>query len=107
MDYGTSYEKGLITLKFPATRTEMKNFMKALAACRLQLMACGLKLAAWGSNLFTRNLNACSLRLVACGLLLVARRLSLEACGLKLETGFGNSAARYKGRTNVYRMQHF
>jgi hypothetical protein len=81
----------------------MKNFMKALAACRLQLMACGLKLAAWGSNLFTKNSNACSLA----RLLLVARRLSLEACGLWLETGFGNSAARYKDRTNVYRMQHF
>ena len=92
----------------------MKNFMKALAACRLQLMACGLKLAAWGSNLFTINLNACSLLLVArrlsleaCGLLLVARRLWLAACSLQLEGEWGSSAARYKGRTSVYRRQHF
>jgi hypothetical protein len=57
---------------FLPTRTEMKNFMKALAAWSLQLMACGLKLAAWGSNLFTINLNACSLRLAACCLRLAA-----------------------------------
>jgi hypothetical protein len=84
MDYGTSYAKGLITLKperklwqkvkkfmpekFPATRTEMKNFMKALAAWSLPLVACGLKLAACRLNLFTKNLNACSLTLEACSL---------------------------------------
>ena len=60
----------------------MKNFMKALAACRLQLMACGLKLAAWGSNLFTINLNACSLKLAACC-------LKLAACSLRLVAGLG------------------
>jgi hypothetical protein len=53
MDYGSSYEKGVTTLK-PETKfwhkvkkampflqpcTKTKNFMKALAACRLQLKA--------------------------------------------------------------------
>jgi hypothetical protein len=32
--------------EFLAPCTKMKNFMKALAACRLQLMACGLRLVA-------------------------------------------------------------
>jgi hypothetical protein len=90
--------------KFLQTLTKTKNFMKAPAACRLQLMACGLKLAAWGLKLSTRNLNACSLA----RLKLVARRLSLEACCLKLVKRHGNSAARYKGRAiSVYRRQHF
>jgi hypothetical protein len=44
--------------KFPATRTEMKNFMKALAAWSLPLVACGLKLAACRLNLFTKNFES-------------------------------------------------
>jgi hypothetical protein len=53
------------TVEFPATRTEMKNFMKALAAWSLPLVACGLKLAACRLNLFTKNFETCSLTLVA------------------------------------------
>jgi hypothetical protein len=71
----------------------------------LELAACGLRLEACCLSL--ESIYKKFPELVACGLLLVARRLSLEACGLRLETGFGNSAARYKGRTSVYRMQHF
>lgn len=63
----------------------------------LQLVACGLKL------------DACCLSLEACyekfrNLQLVACCLRLVACSLQPETG---SAARYKGRTSVYRRQHF
>jgi hypothetical protein len=50
----------------------MKNFMKALAAWSLPLVACGLKLVACRLNLFTRNFGTCSLKLVACSLTLEA-----------------------------------
>jgi hypothetical protein len=72
ISFHVRHPKNSFILISSATAYKDEKLYEGSRCLELAAVACGLKLAAWGSNLFTINLNACSLRLVACSSALVA-----------------------------------